>query len=367
MARIAIEVLPSFKAKVEALNKRLARKGLGGVLYTVNVDGPFADVEVVKGAGRFGGWEVVGAIKAAAGVALLHGEVPEEWRAHPDRCEHCGITRRRGTTLAIQSEEGELKQVGKTCLKDFVGNYTAENMLAFWDIQNEVQRELLAAAAGEGEYGHATAWYLPAFLATCDFVMEREGGFKPVSAGSNATALKAAEILENKGLVYDAARLARVQLAIDWAKNLTGVDGFLANIREIALANVAPKRSPALAAAILPAYSRSRVNVTAAVAATTTKKHLGTVGQKIEVEATYKRSMGYDNAWGGGVVVVFECEGSDLVWITANSGIHTAADGSYDPLPEGSKVLLRATVKSHDTYRGEPQTKITRAKIVRRL
>ena len=83
-------------------------------------------------------------------------------------------------------------------------------------------------------------------------------------------------------------------------------------------------------------------------------RHLGQVGGKIEVEATFKRTRWYDTQFGTTWIYTFEDnDGNCLVWKTS---------ASIEPR-EGDKVRIKGTVKEHDEYNGVKQTVLTRCKI----
>ena len=83
-------------------------------------------------------------------------------------------------------------------------------------------------------------------------------------------------------------------------------------------------------------------------------QHIGQVGGKIELEATFKRTRWYDTPFGTTWIHTFEdAEGNCLVWKTS---------ASLDVVA-GDKIRIRGTVKDHDEYNGVKQTVLTRCKI----
>lgn len=83
-------------------------------------------------------------------------------------------------------------------------------------------------------------------------------------------------------------------------------------------------------------------------------RHIGQVGGKIELEATFKKTRWYDTQFGTTWIYTFEDEeGNCLVWKTSSS---IGAE-------EGDKVRIKGTVKDHDEYNGVKQTVLTRCKI----
>ena len=49
-------------------------------------------------------------------------ELPVAYRHAETRCDHCGVNRYRRDTFVVRSDEGQFKQVGSTCLADFLGH-----------------------------------------------------------------------------------------------------------------------------------------------------------------------------------------------------------------------------------------------------
>ena len=84
------------------------------------------------------------------------------------------------------------------------------------------------------------------------------------------------------------------------------------------------------------------------------KSHVGTVGEKIEVQARHIGSFSYDTQWGTSWVRKFEdTNGNLLVWFTGASPKWFNKDFNG---------VLKATVKEHGHRNGEAQTIITRPK-----
>lgn len=82
-------------------------------------------------------------------------------------------------------------------------------------------------------------------------------------------------------------------------------------------------------------------------------KHIGAVGDKLELEVTHIRTGGYDTQFGYTYVHSFkDADGNILVWKTA------ACSGF-----ESTTLRLKGTVKDHDEYNGVKQTILTRCKI----
>src|SRR5690606_1990617 len=94
----------------------------------------------------------------------------------------------------------------------------------------------------------------------------------------------------------------------------------------------------------------------------TSKGYVGTVGEIVEVTARVTRDLELDPTQYGPVMmyVLHTFDDRMLLWRS------TSAVG-FDSLGRGDVVRLRGKVKKHDEYRGEPQTVLTRCRVLERV
>ena len=102
---------------------------------TVEVTGP---QPIIKG------WNFLATIQHSKNgnvIRRINSEVEVDttiYRSATVKCDHCNTDRRRNDTYLVQNVKGELKQVGKSCLKDFVGGHkTAEFFANLANIFND--------------------------------------------------------------------------------------------------------------------------------------------------------------------------------------------------------------------------------------
>ena len=97
---------------------------------------------------RLAGWTFVGALQHAEGAVILRAApsetIPTRFRsASPDHCDHCQKLRRRKDTYIIQHcETGEYKQVGKSCLRDFLGHANPQRVAAHLTSLIDLEQEI---------------------------------------------------------------------------------------------------------------------------------------------------------------------------------------------------------------------------------
>lgn len=81
-------------------------------------------------------------------------------------------------------------------------------------------------------------------------------------------------------------------------------------------------------------------------------KHIGKIGERIEVDVLKIAGIRYDSAYGGGVISILRTpDGSTLKTF------------GRCPLVKGDSARIVCTVKAHEDYNGEPQTLVVRIKI----
>jgi hypothetical protein len=153
------------------------------------------------------GWEFAATVQHLDGANVLRRtpafagddkEVPETFRTRGPVCDHCESKRMRRDTYLLVSEAGEWKQVGSSCLVDFLGHADPHQLAAY--------AELLASAltlcegAGDDEEG---GWGFggggPRVFAVLEFLAHaaaeiREGGWTPKSAVPNCPSQSTAEM-----------------------------------------------------------------------------------------------------------------------------------------------------------------------------
>jgi hypothetical protein len=94
-----------------------------------------------------GGWSFIGKLEphdAGTIVKSAPGHVlPRKYqKADPALCEHCNTSRRRSATFVVQNEKGKYKQVGRGCLKDFMGHASPEKYAAYAEFLFNLENEL---------------------------------------------------------------------------------------------------------------------------------------------------------------------------------------------------------------------------------
>ena len=147
--KVSVNRLNAVKQAIEKLNRRARRLDLPEVTLTVGKaevisvpvpkwhrDGyvmadadnrrnvQVVEIDVLGEMPRLAGWKFIASIQHTAEGNILKGfgeEIPVHYRTVVSECDHCQTKRSRKKTYLLLSDIDGYKQVGRTCLKDFMG------------------------------------------------------------------------------------------------------------------------------------------------------------------------------------------------------------------------------------------------------
>lgn len=196
-------------------------------------------------------------------------EVEERFRKSRPDCEHCNHKRQRRDTFALYNNEtGEMKQVGSTCLSDFLG-HDARNIGRIAEFASYAH-ELVRAVENDDPSGnglHDRRYVdLAEYLTHCASSVRVNGWVsgKMAYENGNLTATRA-DALDNMigttrviEITEDDQRLADSALA--WAQSLESkatLNDYEHNVLMIANSAVIEYRSCGIAASIVGVYHRN--------------------------------------------------------------------------------------------------------------
>lgn len=373
---------------------------VGGANFEVNVTR--APLTLTGETPRLNGWRFIATLQHLDGENIVrclpNEEIPPSYRTRGSMCDHCRANRRRNDTYILRHEDGRLMQVGSSCIRDFLGGDDAAMIAA--------KAEILALAAsvagdegdesfgGSGPLETLIAEYLPV-VAWCVRVEGWKSRTVAREQGGEATANRAWTLLTDakarlKAQCEPTAEdIATAASAEAWAESLTdeavnsSKSDYLHNLRATARTGLVSFRTAGIVASTVTAYQRhigqERAKVERA-ARPSLDIHVGTIGAKVTFglpPKTGKKGQplknsptvlssepltldfvaGYEGAYGYVSILKFKTsEGASLVWkSTGDSGIGRA--------DVGKQFTLSGTIKSHDTYKGEKQTALTRCDV----
>lgn len=326
--------------------------------------------------------------RAIAGVAI-----PETFRFKAAWCDHCKKNRARIDTYVCSHEDGRMAQIGKNCLKDFLGHPNPQALAAYL----EALQATCESAGGYdeddawGEYsgggyrerGYPTLSLLAQVCAVCDKhgwvsrTKARESGdeFTGVDATVDIAARDLPVVLGYERAKKDKygkdltirptdAHAREAEAALAWARtqgeNWVGKPGYPSpseyrtNLYYACLRDMTDKDA-GLVASLISVYRREQEKAREEKVSreTTVLSHIGTVGKREVFTLTIMGIRDIDSDYGcTHLHRMQDAAGNKAVWFS-----------STKRLAEGQTYILKGTVKEHGDYKGIPQTVITRCDV----
>ena len=376
------------------------------------------DVRVTGTLPALSGWRLVAALEWKRGLegaveivvrsAPGGGDLPACYFAPGAKphCDHCATKRPRATCYVLRGEDGTYRQVGASCLADFVRDpdaaRVAECLASMCALGKDAEENEEAGGFGAGRRSFLLANFLAA-VAACVRVVGCYRTAKQADAdGAISTARLAGRYMDDRAgarkicpdLDVEPADRVLAERVIAWARESFPAGHpvpFEANMGAFARLGLVGPRDEGMAAYMVEAYRRALgvAEERARRPVQPEARHLEAApGTRVELDVEIVRVGSYETAWGTtyvttmrrlpdgaagackaaevsdeGAILVYK--GKDTVWVRAALGSATA-DGrpqdcaGWQPAGPGARVRIRATVKEHTEYKGKPQTIVQR-------
>lgn len=402
----------SLQAKIEKLNRRAVKLGVAPVVLTVlreevlevlDEDASYGSavgdifrkipLKIFTVAGETpklpGGWKFAATIQHTTEGNIIRAAGPDApatpacFRDVPARCEHCQLTRNRVDTYLLVNDEGSFKQVGRTCLADFLGSGDPETWAAIaefftkaLEICGECDDDFLREYCGSSG---DKAFSLDGFLGYVAAAVRLDGGFWSKAAVDKlftprqTTKDLALEVLfPPEGLPFDKRCKLEARRPLDednkfasealtWAREhftaipLADRSDFDHNMAVVSSQEYITFRETGLAAYLVEAYRRE-LGFRAERKAGAASQHVGEVGKRLRgLALTVVSTHPFDNAFGGGCFIKFvDADGNRFTW-KASSTV------AWPDVGEAHAVT--GTVKDHSEWKGIKETYLTRCKL----
>jgi hypothetical protein len=337
---------------------------------------PRVEVRLVGEPPRLAGWAFLAALEHTdagtiiRGVPGLQDQVPVQYRTAAAACDHCRTTRpRRDTYVVAAATTGETRQVGSSCLADFLGH--ANPMAAVWWFQ-AASRLIADLEDEEGDYHTRVeyGWGLEDVLATAAAVI-RGHGWVSRREEEESAGTKVATVEIVRQVLYGTARPRYAwsvaaearptdqdrQMAAEarrWvAEELQPTSTYQHNLKTLAQLEVIVDRQFGLTVSMLAIWRQEQARRVER-AAQATSRHVGEVGRRQvftgltvqHMREQASRAHGYHAAPVTYRYTFIDPAGNLLVWYASNLLHHPAGD--QRTVEPGDVVDLRATVKGHE-------------------
>jgi len=358
----------------------------------------YVEIEA-EGKAQINGWEWLASIEATEKGNLIHSArditIPTKYYTSDCYCEHCKTNRwRKYLFLVKNTESGEIKQVGKSCLADYTHGLNADAIAQyrslFDGLEEEEEREPSFGSLGFRDFEYVSAEEMTRFV--CETI--RHYGFVPKSENDNfeknakrPTAYLAEDLYDAYYKHYrkftycmkwydelrmmidrdhfdpcseDATKMAHDALA--WiAEQDDSKSSYLHNLKLVCSMKEIKRCHYGILASLIPTWNKSLVREAEREEKRkieVSSKHVGEIGERTTFEiASTEIVTSWETDYGTMWLVKFvTVDGNVLMW--RSSSIHNLPD-DY-----GTIKKIVGTIKDHDEFRGIKQTFINRCKVV---
>ena len=395
--RIPTENYPGFLVAIEKLSKRAVKLGCPiivpqviGESHETNKAGAivttFLHVVVDAEPVKLAGWTFLASLDHSNenGTILrvsptATAEVPAQYRNCVPHCDHCDARRRRRDTFLLhKAETGEVAQIGRNCIRDFLGQdpqRLAASAQYLFDAADAA-----ADAESEGWGGGSVRQTMPVseFLVHCAAMVRLHGWVSRKVSQETDGRLMATSMLALTNLFpYSREEKAAAirpepedreiaQAAMDWALSLGEKDNlsdYEHNILVLAQNRTVECRSAGLVASIVGCYVRNteaEQRRRAERASHRPSEFVGTIGERLKgVRAKVISIWAKTGDFGTFYITRFITEDGDVFVWKNTSSTKIEQDATYD---------ITGTIVSHDTYTGkdgyeQKSTKLSRCKV----
>lgn len=365
---------------------------------------------------RANGWTVCAKIehgdKGNIVTPFGNSVVDEAWYNVPARCDHCGTNRARSVTFMCRNENGDVRQVGRSCLKDYTG-IAPQVALMFAEVTDIIANDMNCDSARFATIGAVRMYDVKTIIAlACDSIKSKGyiksdsnnatkdqviKGIKENAEPSKDGIAKAEKIIDwlkelGDQIAKDEAELNRLYaLAYDTTEDLHTVKdkaaekeyirkrdsaSYLTGVERdcipLAKSGYAKTNHIGRLAYMPIAYDRyierkerEAKRIAEAEAARNSSNYVGEIGKRMEFDIAEMRLLSsWDTQFGTTYLYKFTTtDGNVLIWFASSTFGEWTKDGRrWIAFESVSKI--KATVKDHNERDGVKQTIITRCKKV---
>ena len=382
MTRREIKIDPALNVwavqeKAEKIAARAIKKGLSGG-YTVNIEtrteeGPKGPVEmrylIIDGEpAQLNGYTFVALVEwigdnaVVTGSPYYEGEPVDRDAIVKGGCDHCGVNRRRKSVVIVENTDGERKQVGKSCVKDYLGNTLA---LSWFKPVDDLFDEF------DGYTGFGTPMeYTPEVLTWAASVVRTRGWVSKTNAEFMEKTATASWVEFAMGPAPSTAREYNewkslrdaidstvdgpfAEAAREFAKTLPDTSDWAQNVKAVVAEDYFNPKYLGLVVSLVGVYAQNLKKEAEEAADPVVEEPFGTVGERITVELKVVSSTAFETDYGLTYANTFTGEGHRFKWLTGTRSFE-----------EGETVTLKGTIKKYDEWNDKVFTVLTRCKEV---
>jgi hypothetical protein len=382
---IQIGNLPKLQKLVNRINKRAEKNGVSGVAVTVlentkrledailiksDID-PWLDVttrvividvEVNGDLPVVNGYSYVASVERTDNGNLVTGGDGvdlSKFRNSDLTCDHCNTTRNRKKTIIVKDSDGNLLQVGRSCVKDFLGvNFESElkgleSLFVYFRDSD----------GGDNTTNGSVGFPIEGFLARTAAEIRAHGWLSSGSAWENGGISTKDVVLisydpRKKGQVIEVEDedIETAKKAFEWVLSVDPDSDFLHNIQVVAKNGFVTYKTAGFASAIVFGYQKDNEKLIRKGVDFSKSEFVGSVGTRITIKVKVLSKKVVNSFYGDSTLITFVTPDGNI--------INTFASGSISEVPVDEELTIKGTVKKHNVYRENKQTVLNRVAAV---
>lgn len=329
------------------------------------------DFEMLVENASLGKWELLGTKERLGNGAIYRGNIPDEYKNTDFACQHCNTHRRRNKVAVIRHiDNGDTKQVGYTCLQDFIGVALGAFGALIKGLDEIVENENYYGGfrykSGNCQYYHVGQYLQIAYECIVKYGYVKDYYGEEIATPkriSTAYSDKTDEYVDREKVDTDLIDKIK-QAFYDFAESHPS--DFTHNVCTV-LQQTCVSRKYTKLLYFVPTFYLNKVKWEArkqeaeAKLATLNNEWAGNVGDTITTEAVLTRYSAFEGQYGLMYVYNFkDVQGHVLAWFTSKA---IKVDNGID---EGDTITIKGTVKKLSEYKNVKQTVLTRCKLTKR-
>lgn len=318
------------------------------------------------------GWTVLAHIEHGDNgniVTSIGGaEIDNAWYTAPARCDHCNTNRNRAVTFMVKNKDGEIRQVGNTCLKEYTG--IDHRVALMWaEVRDLFPQDFFVSESEFNEMRSARVFDVELILAHAVDAIKAKGYIK--ADDRDSTRDQVAKLLREDA-IPSAEGKAKAKQIVEWlVTECADTIGIERDCFVLAQSGWAKRRHIGRLAYMPVAYDKAmerkaREEARAAGKAAEAERsgYVGKVGERVQFEiASAVCVSSWDTDYGKTYLQKFtDKDGNVFIWKTGNFVIPDYEVGVIYSGKTEKLVSLKGTVKEHSEYDGVKQTVLTRCK-----
>lgn len=383
-----------FEDKLNSIQNRISKYGHGYISYTkgepyLKVDNRNIGTEVVdidvEGQFKIEDYEFVASLEwneeTQSNIIKKDPEtedIPKEFR-NRTACDHCRVDRfRKYTVLLKNTKTNQYVQVGKSCVKDYLGvdatdyayyislwtnleqyceSLNKNHVKTYWENFFSVEEILQQTCAQVRRGGYISKAQVEKMYEQHE---EDEELIAPQTTSRIIWGMMMHEERPNGELVYPKHKIEQVDIelfdkVVDFVENLEETSDYIRNLKTFIHTSMIKATNIGLVVSAVGFYLREinkKEQEQKAKLNTPKSKFVGNVGDKVEIKATPVCIFSTDSVYGTYHIYKFQVGDDEFIWKTTKC------------LEADVEISIKGTIKEHSTFKGIQQNELTRCRVI---